>query len=89
MYQEDSIHEVPEQEKQIRRNLYRALRKMGVRKPLITLDADLDRDLHFDPTDRKIFTIFLERIFKLNLDESQMKDIESVKDTIRLLSHEI
>ncbi len=88
MNQNDSIDQVSEQEKRIRRNLYRALRKTGVKKPLITLDADLIRDLHFDPTDRKIFTYFLELIFKLDLEEDQLKSIESVKDTIRLLSSE-
>lgn len=81
----DSLNQLPEQEKRIRRNLYRALRKTGVKKTLISLDADFDRDLHFNFTDRKIFTYFLERIFNRNLEEDQIQHVGSVRDTLCLL----
>jgi len=71
--------------KQIRRNLYRALRKTGVRKENISLDADFQDDLHFDTTDWKIFTYYLESIFKVNIEEESIKSLHSVNDTITLL----
>lgn len=71
--------------KQIRRNLYRALRKTGVRKEHISPEADFQEDLHFDTTDWKIFTYYLESIFKVNIEEDSIKNLHSVNDTIRLL----
>jgi acyl carrier protein len=71
--------------KQIRRNLYRALRKTGVRKEHISPEADFKEDLHFDTTDWKIFTYFLENIFKVNIEEDSIKNLHSVNDTITLL----
>lgn len=71
--------------KQIRRNLYRALRKTGVRKDQISPEADFQDDLHFDTTDWKIFTYYLESIFKVNIEEESIKNLHSVNDTITLL----
>jgi acyl carrier protein len=71
--------------KKIRRNLYRALRKTGVRKENISLDANFEDDLHFDTTDWKIFTYYLESIFKVNIEDESISKLSSVNDTIKLL----
>ena len=71
--------------KKIRRNLYRVLRKTGVRKENISPEADFQDDLHFDTTDWKIFTYYLENIFKVNIEEESIKSLHSVNDTITLL----
>lgn len=71
--------------KKIRRNLYRALRKTGVRKENISLDANFQEDLHFDTTDWTIFTYYLESIFKVNIEEDSIKNLMSVNDTLKLL----
>lgn len=71
--------------KKIRRNLYRALRKTGVRKENISLDANFEEDLHFDTTDWKIFTYYLESIFKVNIEDESISKLSSVNDTIKLL----
>jgi len=71
--------------KTIRRNLYRALRKTGVRKENISLDANFQEDLHFDTTDWTIFTYYLESIFKVNIEEDSIKKLMSVNDTLKLL----
>lgn len=71
--------------KTIRRNLYRALRKTGVRKENISLDANFQDDLHFDTTDWTIFTYYLESIFKVNIEEDSIKKLMSVNDTLKLL----
>lgn len=71
--------------KKIRRNLYRALRKTGVRKESISLDANFEEDLHFDTTDWKIFTYYLESIFKVNIEDESISKMSSVNDTLKLL----
>jgi len=71
--------------KQVRRNLYRVLRKTGIRKEHILPEADFQEDLHFDTTDWKIFTYYLESIFKVNIEEESIKNLHSVDETIKLL----
>jgi acyl carrier protein len=71
--------------KTIRRNLYRILRKTGVRKENISLEASFEDDLHFDNTDWTIFTYYFEDIFKVNLEEENLKKLHCVNDSIGLL----
>ena len=71
--------------KTTRRNLYRVLRKTGVRKEDISLDADFQEDLHFDTTDWTIFTYYLENTFKLNVEDESIKKLHVVNDTLSLL----
>ncbi|MCL1822247.1 MAG: acyl carrier protein [Prolixibacteraceae bacterium] len=73
--------------KEIRRNLYRVLRKTGVRKENITSDANFENDLHFDTTDWTIFTYYLENIFKLNVKDESIRNLHSVSDTIALITN--
>lgn len=72
--------------KRVRRNLYRVLRKTGVRKEDISLDASFQNDLHFDTTDWKIFTFYLENIFKVNIEDENLKKLKYVNDTLSLFS---
>jgi acyl carrier protein len=67
------------------RNLYRVLRKTGVRKEDITLEASFQNDLHFDTTDWKIFTYYLESIFKVNVEDESLKKLRCVNDTLSLI----
>jgi acyl carrier protein len=70
--------------KRIRRNLYRVLRKTGVKKEDISLEASFQNDLHFDTTDWKIFTFYLENIFKVNIEDERLKKLKYVNDTLSL-----
>lgn len=71
--------------KKVRRNLYRVLRKTGVRKEDISLDASFREDLHFDTTDWTIFIFYLESIFKVNVEDESIKKLHYVNDTFKLL----
>mgnify|MGYP000121200387 FL=1 len=71
--------------KTIRRNLYRVLRKTGVPKQDISLEASFDEDLHFDKTDWTIFTFYLENIFNVSVEEESIQKLHNVNDTIALL----
>ncbi|MBN1819561.1 MAG: acyl carrier protein [Prolixibacteraceae bacterium] len=73
--------------KTIRRNLYRVLRKTGVKKEDILLNASYNDDLAFDNTDWSIFTYYLERIFKINLDDKELEKMKSINDTLILLKN--
>jgi acyl carrier protein len=70
--------------KRVRRNLYRVLRKTGVKKEDISLEASFQNDLHFDTTDWKIFTFYLENIFKVNIEDERLKKLKYVNDTLSL-----
>jgi len=71
--------------KTIRRNLYRVLRKTGVPKNDISLDASFNDDLRFDNIDWSIFTYYLENVFKININDDELKKLRSINDTIVLL----
>ncbi len=71
--------------KTIRRNLYRVLRKTGVRKENISLDASFTEDLHFDTTDWTIFIYYFEHIFNIDVKEESLQSLRCVNDTIALV----
>ena len=71
--------------KKVKRNLYRVLRKTGVRKEDIKLEASFQNDLHFDTTDWKIFTYYLENIFKVSVEDESIKKLRFVNDTLNLI----
>lgn len=71
--------------KTIRRNLYRVLRKTGVQKKDIYLNATFERDLAFDHTDWKIFTFYLEEIFNINVNDDDIRRMHNINDTLVLL----
>lgn len=71
--------------KTTRRNLYRVLRKTGVRKENISLEASFEEDLHFDATDWSIFMYYFENIFKVNVEEECLRNLHNVNDSFGLL----
>ena len=75
------------EEKKIRRNLYRVLRKTGVQKNDIQLDASFESDLNFDSVDWIIFTFYLEGIFNISVRDEELYKLGSIYDTVRFLKH--
>ncbi|MDD4107222.1 MAG: acyl carrier protein [Prolixibacteraceae bacterium] len=73
------------EDKKIRRNLYRVLRKTGVQKQDIKPGADYRQDLHFDSVDWKIFTFYLERIFDISVRDEELLNLGNVNDTFKLI----
>ncbi|VAW14073.1 hypothetical protein MNBD_BACTEROID01-2786 [hydrothermal vent metagenome] len=73
--------------KTMQRNLYRVLRKTGVEKRDIALDASFNEDLQFDTVDWKIFTYYLENIFNTNFKDDELKGLKNINDTLVLLKH--
>ncbi|HKL30934.1 MAG TPA: phosphopantetheine-binding protein [Tangfeifania sp.] len=75
------------EDKKIRRNLYRVLRKTGVQKNEIQPDATYKRDLRFDSVDWKIFTFYLEGIFNISVHDDELYRLGSVNDTLQYLKN--
>ncbi|HDR51250.1 MAG TPA: acyl carrier protein [Mariniphaga anaerophila] len=73
------------EEKKIRRNLYRVLRKTGVQKNDIQPEASFGKDLNFDSVDWKIFTFYLEGIFDISVRDEELSNLGNVNDTVNYL----
>lgn len=77
------------EEKSIRRNLYRVLRKTGVTKERICLSASFIEDFQFDKIDWTIFTYYLERIFRISVNDDELSKFDNVDDTLQYLRGEL
>ncbi len=73
------------EDKKIRRNLYRVLRKTGVQKQDIKLSTSFNSDLRFDKVDWSIFAFYLEGVFDISIDDDELVKLENVTNTIRFL----
>ncbi len=67
--------------------MYRALRKTGVQKKDIQIEANFNEDLNFDTTDWKIFTFYLEGIFNISIRDEEFSRFGSVNDTLLYLKN--
>ncbi len=75
------------EEKKIRRNLYRVLRKTGVQKNDIQPEASFKKDLNFDSVDWTIFTFYLEGIFNISVGDEELVNLGNVDDTVSFLKN--
>jgi acyl carrier protein len=73
------------EDKKIRRNLYRVLRKTGVQKQNIKLTSSFNDDLQFDPIDWSIFAYYLEGTFDISINDEELDKLVNVKNTIQFL----
>lgn len=71
--------------KAIERTLYRVLRKTGVHREQIKLDASFDEDLNFDQLDWTLFIYYLEGSFKIHLEDNEIGQLSQVNDTVKVL----
>lgn len=73
------------EDRKIRRNLYRVLRKTGVNKKDINVNASFNDDLQFDTVDWTIFTFYLEGVFDISLKDEEFRELSNVRNTIQFL----
>ena len=71
--------------KNIRRNLYKVLRKTGVPKNRISEEASLKDELFIDDLDMNCFLFYLETRFDLSIENEEIPQLTSVKSTIDYL----
>jgi acyl carrier protein len=72
--------------KTIRRTLYKVLRKTGVKRDRITLDASFKDDLNFDQLDWLLFVYYLEGFFKIRFEDHELKNLSQVNDTLEMVN---
>jgi len=70
----------------IQRTLYKVLRKTGVRRDRIKLEASFQDDLNFDQLDWTLFVYYLEGFFKIQLEDQEIRKMSFVNDTIEMVS---
>jgi len=75
--------------KRARIEIYRALRKMGVKREEITTDTNLTTDLCFDDTDKLCFIFLVESRLNIELTNEEIKSIKTVDDIINFTSNEL
>jgi len=72
--------------KTINRTLYKVLRKTGVPRDQIKLDASFSDDLNFDEVDWALFVYYLEGSFKIHLEDWEIKEFSHVDDSLKIIS---
>jgi len=71
--------------KTARRTLYKVLRKTGVSRNDIELDATFQEDLKFDQLDWTLFLFYLEEQININIKDDEARQLHQVKDSLVLL----
>lgn len=75
--------------KTMERILYRVLRKTGVPRQQIKLDASFNEDLNFDEVDWALFVYYLEGLFKIHLEDGEINELSQVDDTLKIVSKRV
>lgn len=75
--------------KTMKRTLYRVLRKTGVRRENIKLDASFTEDLRFDDLDWTLFVYYYESLFKIQLEEKEITSLLYVNDGLEIANRRI
>jgi Acyl carrier protein len=70
----------------IQRTLYKVLRKTGVRRDQIKLEASFTDDLNFDQVDWALFVFYLEGFFNIQLDDQEITNLSRVNDSIEIVN---
>ena len=71
--------------KTIQRILYKVLRKTGVHRDRIRLDASFNDDLNFDQLDWALFVYYLEGFFNIQLEDQEISELAFVNDTVKMV----
>lgn len=72
--------------KKNQRTLYKVLRKTGVHREQIKLEASFNEDLNFDQVDWALFVYYLEGFFNVNLEDQEISKLSLVNDTLDILN---
>jgi acyl carrier protein len=72
--------------KTIQRTLYKVLRKTGVKREKISLDASFSDDLNFDQLDWVLFVYYLEGFFKIRFEDDELNGLNQVNDTLEMVN---
>jgi len=74
-------------DKTIRRIMYRVLRKTGIPKEEIELEASFQDDLNFDKVDWNLFLFYMEDFFNISVPDVEIPNLKRVKDSVKLVAN--
>lgn len=66
--------------------MYKVLRKTGVPRDEIELDASFQEDLKFDQVDWALFLFYLENSFNIAIKDEEVSRLYQIKDSIELVA---
>ena len=72
--------------KTMKRILYKVLRKTGVPREQIKLEASFNEDLNFDKFDWALFVYYLEGFFNIHLEDRDISELSHVDDTLKIVN---
>ena len=72
--------------KTLQRTLYKVLRKTGVRRDRIKLEASFADDLNFDQVDWALFVFYLEGLFNIQLEDQDITNLTRVNDSLEIVN---
>ena len=71
----------------IQKSLYRVLRKTGVPRQNIELEASFHDDLNFDHVDWAIFLYYMENTFNIAINDEEAASLNQIKDSLKLVEN--
>jgi acyl carrier protein len=75
--------------KKARIEIYRALRKMGVKRDEISLDTNIITDLCFDDKELLCFVFLIESRLNIEISNEKIKNINTIGNTINIVIEEL
>ena len=76
-------------DRDVRITLYKTLRKLGVKKEEIEIEASYENDLQLDDIDMKCLYFYLETKFDIDIKDEELPQIYSIGNTIDYINHKI
>ena len=70
----------------IRKSLYKVLRKTGVPRQNIELEASFQEDLNFDDVDWAIFLFYMENTFNIAINDEEAAGLSQIIDSLKLVN---
>jgi len=74
-------------ENQIRINVYRALRKLGIPRQDISEDKHIEKDLGLDEQDLLCFLFLVESRINCDFDDQKIRSAKNIGEMIILMEH--
>jgi acyl carrier protein len=71
------------------RILYKVLRKTGVSRDRIKLEASFTEDLNFDQVDWALFVFYLEGLFNIQLEDQEITNLSRVNDSLEIVNKRV
>lgn len=69
--------------------LYRIVRKMGIPRSEVCLSSSLLFDFGFDSYDMKIFLFYLESLFNIEINDTEIPKLQTIEHTLKFIEQKV